>query len=310
MARVKPHGQVTFHMDTRQLEASMNEIGAFTEALGQTGYWVAKHVFDKFKHGFLRSVDTAAMMSAGTDPRGQGSFHHLYEPYEAGNPAERLFDLVVPQEVRNRRGAGQIYGRIDYKASTEREQPFGVLRTGNFNARYHEYRTVPFWNKAMVLEEGLDVTVPEGNSWVVRGGVRGYAKSTGRPIFREGLQLVTSTKTTTQSTKNLNTYRALMRHYQQFLRGGLANTAVVSALTEIDQQAVRRTINQLEFELDKYRQKYAAGRTGAMGDRSGINRGKVFGFSAAGRNHINKKYIRLLESNIQRLRGALDDIGG
>lgn len=294
MPRAKAHANLFLDMDTRALEASVGQIGAFTQALNQVGYNTARVVFNKLKNDFMDDVDRVAELDAATDPRGQGRFHHLYEPQEVGNPAARLYNFVIPQEVRNRSGSGQLYARVDYFKSTQVERSWGNLKSGSMYHRYTKYRKKPFFDKARVLEEGIDITVPEG-TWFVQPEQN---LRRGRPL---SLIQVQSDKSGV-STRNRETYHALHDHFNMFLNGGLGESSIVQALDAIDRRVVDATMHKLGREIQRIDAKYKLHRT------SGSSRNIFTGRISSGygrRSHIKQSDVNEYKEHLRKRLYAL-----
>lgn len=95
--------------------------------------------------------------SARTNP---ASLHHVYEWYQVGSPAGRLFD-------------------IDYTVSNVGLSFYGTLSQSK---SIKEGSKVPFYNKARIMESGAKITIRPKNSNVLVFDVDGKEVFTRKPV--------------------------------------------------------------------------------------------------------------------------------
>lgn len=91
------------------------------------------------------------------------TLHHVYEWYQSGSPKARLFDL------------NYTISNIGLSIKSEFKQSRSVK----------ENMTVPFYNKAKIMEEGIPVTITPKNSGVLRFEVDGDIVFTSNPVTVE-----------------------------------------------------------------------------------------------------------------------------
>ena len=90
---------------------------------------------------------------ARTDP---ASLHHVYEWYQTGSPAARLFDIDYTV----------INGGLTFNTTFSQSRSFS------------DGSTVPFYNKAYIMENGIPVTITPRES-----GVLAFEDSNGDTVF-------------------------------------------------------------------------------------------------------------------------------
>lgn len=95
--------------------------------------------------------------NARVDP---SSLHHVYEWYQAGNPAARLFD-------------------IEYIVTGKGLSVSGTLTQSTSVQRGSE---IPFYDKARIMESGVPVTISPKNAKVLKFDVNGETVFTKKPV--------------------------------------------------------------------------------------------------------------------------------
>ncbi len=203
--------------------------------------------------------------------------------YEAGQPGvetARLFNVVIPKEVRMTTRS-EIYARIDYRNATSPEFIWGIYRTRNANAIWPVRPTTVFTEKARVLEEGESVTIPGATK-----SITFYSEASGRA------RLVNLTRDVVVDTSSFSTYHALTDHFYSFIYGGLMNSVLKDTADETQAKAIRQVIKHLEAKIARYNATYQQYKT-VGGERRGINR--------RNRNHISREYVRFLEKTLKGL---------
>ena len=143
--------------DTKQFQRTMNNIVEYS-------YGFIDGV-EKGKMAFLQKMGRAVIealyayidVNARSNPQ---ALHHVYEWYQTGSPAARLFD-------------------IDYVVNKN-----GLVLTSNFkqSRTVSENSNTPFFNKATIMEKGQTVTIKPRSGFVLAFESGGETIFTRRPV--------------------------------------------------------------------------------------------------------------------------------
>ena len=125
------------------------------------GIQKGKRVFlDKLGLGVIQALSQYIDVQARSNPQ---ALHHVYEWNQVGSPSARLFDL-------------------NYTVSN-----LGLSLNSKFrqSRTVSENMTVPFYNKAKIMEEGIPITISPTKSQVLRFNGENGEVFTKRPITVE-----------------------------------------------------------------------------------------------------------------------------
>jgi hypothetical protein len=126
---------VKVSLDTRQLVNQLNNITQYSFGF-LDGIEAAKPQFmDNFGKAVVESLKNFIDSNARIDPQ---TLHHVYEWYQTGSPEARLFD-------------------IDYVVLSNNGLSFNY--TFSQSRSYANNSTVPFYDKAQVMEKGTPVLI-------------------------------------------------------------------------------------------------------------------------------------------------------
>lgn len=144
--------------------------------------------------------------------------HHMYEWGKVGNSSARLFDLVIPASSR---GRANFTMRLTYRPSKSLVPLTEAQATPNPNTGAVVEQRHIFYNKAMVMENGLSVTVrPQKAKFMA------FDNPPGSPPTLTGLTF-TSKPVTIDYTK-LPTYHGMDKALRMFFQGPGARDAADS----------------------------------------------------------------------------------
>jgi hypothetical protein len=130
-------------MDTKAFDKQMNNIINYSFGF-LDGVQKGKKVFlDKLGVGVIQALSQYVDVQARANPK---ALHHVYEWNQTGSPGSRLFDL-------------------NYTVSN-----LGLSLNSKFrqSRTVSENMTVPFYNKAKIMEDGIPVTIAPTRSQVLR----------------------------------------------------------------------------------------------------------------------------------------------
>jgi hypothetical protein len=130
-------------MDTKAFDKQMNNIINYSFGF-LDGVQKGKKVFlDKLGVGVIQALSQYVDVQARANPK---ALHHVYEWSQSGSPGSRLFDL-------------------NYTVSN-----LGLSLNSKFrqSRTVSENMTVPFYNKAKIMEDGIPVTIAPTRSQVLR----------------------------------------------------------------------------------------------------------------------------------------------
>ena len=120
--------------DTKSFDRMMNNIVkysyGFIDGVGKGKHVFLKNLGEETLQGLYQYIDASARMNPS-------ALHHIYEWYQVGSPTARLYDL-------------------DYTVSNiglSLKSQFKQSRTTSQDS------TVPFYNKASIMEDGIPVTI-------------------------------------------------------------------------------------------------------------------------------------------------------
>jgi len=143
--------------DTRRFQKTMNNVVDYSFGFVD-GIEKGKKIFlDKMGRAVIESLAAYIDVNARSNPE---ALHHVYEWYQTGSPAARLFD-------------------IDYAVNKN-----GLVLTSNFK----QSRTLsadsntPFYNKASIMENGRAVVIKPKSSSVLAFESGGQEVFTRRPV--------------------------------------------------------------------------------------------------------------------------------
>jgi hypothetical protein len=130
-------------MDTKAFDKQMNNIINYSFGF-LDGVQKGKKVFlDKLGVGVIQALSQYVDVQARANPK---ALHHVYEWNQTGSPGSRLFDL-------------------NYTVSN-----LGLSLNSKFrqSRTVSENMTVPFYNKAKIMEDGIPVTIAPTKSEALR----------------------------------------------------------------------------------------------------------------------------------------------
>jgi hypothetical protein len=130
-------------MDTRSFTAQMNNIVNYSFGFLE-GVQKGKKIFlDKLGKGVIEALAQYVDVEARSNPK---ALHHVYEWNQVGSPTSRLFNL-------------------NYTVSN---LGLSINSTFRQSRSVSENMTVPFYNKAKIMEDGIPVTIAPTKSQVLR----------------------------------------------------------------------------------------------------------------------------------------------
>ena len=130
-------------MDTKAFDKQMNNIINYSFGF-LDGVQKGKKIFlDKLGVGVIQALSQYIDIQARSNPK---ALHHVYEWNQTGSPSSRLFDL-------------------NYTVSN-----LGLSLNSKFrqSRTISENMTVPFYNKAKIMENGIPVTIAPTKSQVLK----------------------------------------------------------------------------------------------------------------------------------------------
>ena len=130
-------------MDTKAFDKQMNNIINYSFGF-LDGVQKGKKIFlDKLGVGVIQALSQYIDIQARSNPK---ALHHVYEWNQTGSPSSRLFDL-------------------NYTVSN-----LGLSLNSKFrqSRTISENMTVPFYNKAKIMEDGIPVTIAPTKSQVLK----------------------------------------------------------------------------------------------------------------------------------------------
>jgi hypothetical protein len=130
-------------MDTKAFDKQMNNIINYSFGF-LDGIQKGKKIFlDKLGVGVIQALSQYIDIQARSNPK---ALHHVYEWNQTGSPSSRLFDL-------------------NYTVSN-----LGLSLNSKFrqSRTISENMTVPFYNKAKIMEDGIPVTIAPTKSQVLK----------------------------------------------------------------------------------------------------------------------------------------------
>jgi hypothetical protein len=131
------------NMDSRMFTAQMNNIVNYSFGFLE-GVQKGKKIFlDKLGKGVIEALSQYVDAEARSNPK---ALHHVYEWNQTGSPASRLFDL-------------------NYTVSNV---GLSINSTFRQSRSVSENMTVPFYNKAKIMENGIPVTIAPTRAQVLR----------------------------------------------------------------------------------------------------------------------------------------------
>lgn len=151
---------ISVELDAKQFEIDMTNVVNYSQGFLQGVEEGKSNFLSGLAKTTIESLKQFIDSNARVDP---AMLHHVYEWYEIGNPDARLFDITSASTKTN----------IIFNSSFTQSK---TLQHGS---------NVPFWNKAMVMENGMAVTItPRGNNPLVfeDGGQTIFSKA---PIMVE-----------------------------------------------------------------------------------------------------------------------------
>jgi hypothetical protein len=129
-------------INTKSFEKQLNNIIQYSNGFID-GVQKGKTVFLKnLGFGIIEGLSAYIDSQARSNPE---SLHHVYEWYQTGSPKARLFDL-------------------DYTVSGIGLSVFGTFKQSR---TVKDDSTVPFYNKAMIMESGMPVVIKPKKSSVL-----------------------------------------------------------------------------------------------------------------------------------------------
>jgi hypothetical protein len=130
-------------MNSKSFEMQMNNIVNYSFGFLE-GVQKGKKIFlDKLGKGVIQALAQYVDVEARSNPK---ALHHVYEWNQTGSPTSRLFDL-------------------NYTVSN---LGLSINSTFKQSRTVSENMTVPFYNKAKIMENGIPVTISPTKSQVLR----------------------------------------------------------------------------------------------------------------------------------------------
>lgn len=130
-------------MNSKSFEMQMNNIVNYSFGFLE-GVQKGKKIFlDKLGKGVIQALAQYVDVEARSNPK---ALHHVYEWNKTGSPTSRLFDL-------------------NYTVSN---LGLSINSTFKQSRTVSENMTVPFYNKAKIMENGIPVTISPTKSQVLR----------------------------------------------------------------------------------------------------------------------------------------------
>lgn len=130
-------------MNSKSFEMQMNNIVNYSFGFLE-GVQKGKKIFlDKLGKGMIQALAQYVDVEARSNPK---ALHHVYEWNQTGSPTSRLFDL-------------------NYTVSN---LGLSINSTFKQSRTVSENMTVPFYNKAKIMENGIPVTISPTKSQVLR----------------------------------------------------------------------------------------------------------------------------------------------
>jgi len=148
---------INARIESAKFTAEMENIIGYAEGFIQGAEAGKVNMVDNLGAEVIEAMKTFIDVNARVNPM---TLHHVYEWYQTGSPAARLFDL-------------------DYKTSN-----FGLSVNSTFrqSVTLREGSKVPFYNKAAIMENGVPVRIEPKNAEVLSFVENGERVFTRKPI--------------------------------------------------------------------------------------------------------------------------------
>ena len=144
-------------VESAEFAADMKKIIGYAEGFLQGAEAGKTNMLDNLGAEVIDEMKTFIDVNARVSPM---TLHHVYEWYQTGSPAARLFDL-------------------DYKASN---LGLSINSTFRQSITLREGSKVPFYNKAAIMENGVPVKIEPKNAEVLSFIENGERVFTKKPI--------------------------------------------------------------------------------------------------------------------------------
>lgn len=144
-------------LNSKKFEKQMNNLIDYSIGFLDGAKFGKQMFFDSLGKGVIESLALYIDSSARSNP---SALHHIYEWYQTGSPAARLFDL-------------------NYTALSS---GLSVNSTFKQSHTVQKNSTVPFYNKARVMENGITVKIKPKKSGVLAFEVGGETVFTKKEV--------------------------------------------------------------------------------------------------------------------------------
>jgi hypothetical protein len=144
-------------LNTKQLEKTLLNIVNYSYGFLEGANRGKKKFLDNMGVGVIDALGQYIDAMARAD---KDAMHHVYEWYQTGSPAARLFDL-------------------DYTVSN---LGLSLKSTFSQSKSMSEFGNTPFYNKAKIMESGIPITIKPKSSGVLMFNEAGEDVFTKRPI--------------------------------------------------------------------------------------------------------------------------------
>jgi len=148
---------ISMKINDKQLLKDLNNLVQYSVGFLDGAQAAKPKLMAHFGESIKEMIGDFIDSNARVDP---SSLHHVYEWYQVGNPASRLFDI---QYVVSGKGLS-INGTLTQSSSVQRGS------------------NTPFYSKAKIMESGVPVTIAPKNSNVLRFESNGETVFTKKPV--------------------------------------------------------------------------------------------------------------------------------
>lgn len=143
--------------DDREFLKTMNQVVKYAEGFLEGVNVGKKELFETIGENTIEILNSFIDSNARANPQ---MLHHIYEWYQTGSPNARLFDLEYSTS------GGGLTVRSSFRQST-------VIKSGS---------SVPFYDKARIMEQGIPVRIKPVRSEVLRFEDGGEEVFTKKPV--------------------------------------------------------------------------------------------------------------------------------